>query len=101
LPTPLSASVGQLALRTIGWSEWDPIGLNGSEGGWRFSDAANEYDRYMLRVLEGLQDGEPEASMIEYLVGIEVHHMGLNLTPDTWARAKAAVTAIGERLRGN
>ena len=54
---PFSASLGQLALRTIGWSEWDPMGLNGSEGGWRFSDAANEYDRYMLRVLRGLELG--------------------------------------------
>ena len=98
---PFSASIGQLALRTIGWSEWDPMGLNGSEGGWRFSDAANEYDRYMLRVLQGLQLGESEDSLIEYLVGIEVHHMGQKLTPDTRARAEATVAAIGERLRRN
>ena len=96
---PFSASIGQLALRSIGWSKWDPIGLNGSEGGWRFSDAANEYDRYMLRVLQGLHHGEPEASLIEYLVGIEVHHMGLGLRPDTRTRAEATVTAIRERLR--
>ncbi|HET6942892.1 MAG TPA: hypothetical protein VFH89_12090 [Sphingomicrobium sp.] len=96
-----SASVGQLVLRTIGWSEWDPIKLNGSEGGWRFSDAANEYDRYMLRVLDGLQRGEPEASLIEYLVGIEVHHMGLRLTLDTRPRAEATVTAIRKRLERN
>jgi hypothetical protein len=94
-----SASVGQLALRTIAWSEWDPIGLNGSEGGWRFSDAANEYDRYMLRVLEGLQSGEPEASMVDYLVGIEVDHMGLSLTLDTKERAAATVAAVRECLR--
>ena len=98
---PLSASIGQLALRDIGWSEWDPLGLKGSEGGWRFSDAANEYDRYMLHVLDGLQHGEPEAAMIEYLIGIEVDHMGLNLGPDTRARAKATVAAISERLSRN
>lgn len=81
LAMPLSRSLGQLALRNIAWSEWDPMALNGSEGGWRFSDAANEYDRYILRVLEGLQSGEPEASMIDYLVGIETHHMGLCRRP--------------------
>jgi hypothetical protein len=82
----------------IAWSEWDPIGLNGSEGGWRFSDAANEYDRYMLHVLEGLRNGEPEASMIDYLVGIEVEHMGVSATPNTRARARATVEAVRERL---
>ena len=91
---PLSASVGQLALRTIAWSKWDPLGLNGSDGGWRFSDAANEYDRYMLRVLEGLQSGKPEASMVDYLVGIEILHIGLSLTPDTRERAAATVMAM-------
>ena len=96
---PPSAPVGQLALRSIGWSEWDPIGLNGSEGGWRFSDAANEYDRYMRRVLEGLESGESEESLIEYLVGIEVDHMGLSLTADTRVRAEATVAAIRDRLR--
>jgi hypothetical protein len=75
------------------------MALNGSEGGWRFSDAANEYDRYMLRVLEGLQSGEPEASMIDYLVGIETHHMGLCSTPDTRKRARATVAAIQKRLQ--
>ena len=53
----------------------------------------------MLRVLEGLQSGEPEASMVDYLVGIEIHHMGLSVTPDTRERAADTVTAIRERLR--
>jgi hypothetical protein len=52
----------------------------------------------MLRVLKGLQLGEPPASMIEYLVGIEIHHMGLSLTSETRPRAQATVTAISERL---
>ena len=29
-PRPVKLSV----LRTIGWNKWDPIQLNGSEGGW-------------------------------------------------------------------
>ena len=96
-----SPPVGQLALRTIAWSEWDPVGLKGSEGGWRFSDAANEYDRYMLRVLEGLQSGEPETSMVDYLVGIEIHHMGLSLTANTRGRAAATVAAVRELLEAS
>ena len=95
---PFSASVGTLSLRTIAWTKWDPIRLSGSQGGWRYSDAANEYDRYMLRVLEGLRNGEPDSAMIDYLVGIEVEHMGVSMTLDTRARAKATVAAIQERL---
>ena len=34
-------------LRDIGWDHWDPIRLNGSEGGWRRSNAGDEYDRYL------------------------------------------------------
>jgi hypothetical protein len=98
---PFSASIGTLSLRTIAWSDWDPIGLNGSEGGWRYSDAANEYDRYMLRVLEGLRNGEPASSLIDYLVGIEVEHMGVTKRPDARTRATATVAAIEERLVGS
>ena len=97
---PFSASVGTLSLRTIAWSDWDPIGLNGSEGGWRYSDAANEYDRYMLRVLDGLRKGEEPAALIDYLVGIEVEHMGVR-RPDTRSRATATVAAIKQRLVGS
>jgi len=94
LPEP----IGLFALRTIGWSEWDPIGLNGSEGGWRFSDAANEYDRYMVRVAQGLRQGEPQESMIDYLIGIETHHMGLALTSNTRVRASATIAAVNQHL---
>lgn len=52
------------------------------------------YDLYMRRVLEGLERGESEESLIEYLVGIEVDHMGLNLTADTRVRAEATIAAI-------
>ena len=93
-----TAPIGLLALRSIAWSEWDPIGLNGSEGGWPFSDAANEYDRYMIRVVEGLRRGEPDGLMIDYLVGIETHHMGVSRTSDTHVRAAATIAAIRRHL---
>jgi hypothetical protein len=87
-------------LRSIGWSAWDPIGLNGSEGGWKFSDAADEYDRYLLRVAGGLQNGEPARVIVDYLVSIETRHMGLSESPATRTRAEATVAAIREHLLG-
>jgi hypothetical protein len=89
--TPMSAlpPLKLSALRDIGWEEWDPIRLNGSEGGWRRSEAADEYDRYMLRVVDGLRNGECGEPLIDYLVAIETRHMGLTETPATRTRAWA------------
>jgi hypothetical protein len=93
---PLKLSV----LRDIGWDRWDPIGLNGAEGGWRRSEAADEYDRYMRRVADGLQSGEAGESLVGYLVGIETRHMGLAETHTTRPRASATVAAVLQHLEG-
>lgn len=85
-------------LRDIGWGQWDPIGLNGSEGGWRRSHAADEYDRYIRLVADRMQRGESDEALVEYLVSIETLHMRLNETPDTRMRAKATVTTVREHL---
>ena len=85
-------------LRDIGWEQWDPIRLNGSEGGWRRSDAANEYDRYLLRVAARLQSGEPDTVLVDYLVDIETGHMGVAVGPATRSRAEATVVAIREQV---
>lgn len=85
-------------LRDIGWDQWDPIRLNGSEGGWRRSDAADEYDRYLLRVAGGLQSGEPDEALVKYLVSIETGHMGLADTATARTRAEATVAAIRVQL---
>jgi hypothetical protein len=85
-------------LRDIGWDRWDPIRLNGSEGGWRRSHAADEYDRYLLRVAGGVQGGEPDDFLVDYLVRIETEHMALTPTPTARARAEATVAAIREHL---
>ena len=81
-------------LRDIGWDHWDPIGLNGAEGGWRRSDAADEYDRYMHYVIHGLQRGDASDGLVDYLVIIETRHMGLTETLGTRMRVAAAVAAI-------
>lgn len=98
-PVPEARSLKLSVLRDIGWEQWDPIGLRGSEGGWRRSHAADEYDRYMRRVADGLQGGEPGAALIDYLVSIETLHMRLTETPATRARAEATVATVREHLR--
>ena len=81
-------------LRDIGWERWDPIRLNGSEGGWRRSNAADEYDRYLVRVADSLQRGEPDDVLVDYLLGIETGHMGLADTRAARLRAETTVAAI-------
>ena len=86
-------------LRDIGWREWDPIGLRGSEDGWEQSDAADEYDSYLLQVAACLQNGEADGPVVDYLVGIESEHMGLGPAPTARSRAVATVAAIREYVR--
>ena len=85
-------------LRDIAWRHWDPIGLNGADGGWQRNEAADEYDRYALRVAGGLQNGQSDEALIDYLVRIETQHMGLTMTPAATERAAATVTAIREYI---
>ena len=85
-------------LRDIGWSRWDPIRLNGSEGGWQHSNAADEYDRYMRRVASGVQSGETDEALVDYLMDIETAHMGLTDTPTTRTRAEATVAAVRKHV---
>ena len=89
-------SVKLSVLRDVGWSQWDPIELDGSEGGWQRSEAADEYDRFMMRVAGDLQGGEPDEDLVHYLVNIETRHMGLTETPRARTRAAATVAAIRE-----
>ena len=91
-------SVKLSELRDIGWDQWDPIRLNGSEGGWRRSNAGDEYDRYLVRVAGSLQRGEPDDALVDYLVSIETGHMGLADTPAARSRAEATVAAIREQV---
>ena len=85
-------------IRDIGWDLWDPIRLNGSEGGWRRSSAADEYDRYLLRVASSLQSGEPDELLVDYLVSIETQHMGLADVSAARLRAETTVAAIREQI---
>ena len=90
-----AASISLPVLRDIGWREWDPIGLRPDDP---WSD--DEYDRYLLDVASRLQDGEADPALVDYLVQIEIEHMGLNPNPTARARASATVAAIRRCLAG-
>ena len=96
----MEPSVKLSVLRDIGWDQWDPIRLNGAEGGWRRSNAADEYDRYLLRVVDRLRSGEPEGALVNYLVNIETGHMGQADLSTARSRAEATVAAIREEVEG-
>jgi len=49
----------------------DPNGVND------IPDAANEYDGYIGRIYEFLEQGVPESTLYSYLRDIEVDRMGL------------------------
>lgn len=86
-------------LRDIAWREWDPIGLAAIEGPWEGSNAADEYDKYLLHTAARLQMGEADGPVIDYLIGIEAEYMGLGHLPTTRPRAAATVAAIREYVR--
>ncbi|MAY88411.1 MAG: hypothetical protein CML02_17035 [Pseudooceanicola sp.] len=89
-------------LRDIGWTLWDPIGLlltseGHSAGTWDEEDNlpfADEYDTYLIAAASALRRGEPSGEVVDYLVHIETHSMGLTPTPTTRERALAVVEAI-------
>ena len=54
----------------------------------------------MLRVLNGLRKGEAPRALIDYLMGIEVDHMGVRRS-NARSRARATVAAIEQRLVGS
>jgi len=87
-------------LRDIGWREWDPIELRKLEGGWEGSSAADEYDDYLLHVATCLQSDGVESDLVDYLIGIETEHMGLDPSSTTRSRARATITAIRDYVEG-
>jgi hypothetical protein len=93
---PLKLSI----LRDIGWSKWDPIGLQNIEGGWEGSSAADEYDCYLLHVASSLRNGHEVHELARYLIDIEIEHMGLSPSATTQSRAVATVQGIREYVDG-
>jgi hypothetical protein len=82
-------------LRDIGWTEWDPIGLQRPEG-WEDDPAADEYDSYLLQAAGILINSGSESEAVEHLVWAEAQHMGLGVTATTRARAARTVKLLGD-----
>jgi hypothetical protein len=73
-------------LREIGWREWDPIGLAGS------GCPPDEYDRYLLQVVNRLRRGDSVREVADYLDNIGAEWMGLG--PSTAASRVSAETTV-------
>lgn len=85
MPTPPKVKLSHL--RDIGWTFWDPIGLLGFGQRWDDADAqsfADEYDRYLVVTAGMLRRGAVDQDAVDYLVGIEINHMGLPDRPDVY-----------------
>ena len=88
-------------LREIGWSEWDPIGLQQIDPNWRSGGGEDEYDTYLLHVVSLIRNGRPEGDAVDYLIEIETEHMGMDFSPTTCSRAAATVASIRAYLCGS
>jgi len=78
-------------LREIGWSRWDPIGLNGME-----NTPDDEYDSYLLQAAGRLWNGASQEEVTDYLVNIEIEYMGLGEAPGVRPRAGEVVKALAD-----
>jgi hypothetical protein len=80
----------QLArLREIGWSLWDPIGLEDFR-----DDCEDEYDDYLLEAFARLQRGAEVEDVARYLMEVEATHMGLGPRASALARATTTTEAL-------
>lgn len=84
------------ALRAIGWSLWDPIGLG--TAGAAPESGVDEYDSYLHQVAGMLRHGEAAEAATEFLMQIEAEHMAMGEQPDARERAEATVAAIAGHI---
>jgi hypothetical protein len=73
-----SAPLRLVALREIGWTIWDPIGLTGHVGDKFDTGPCDEYDSYLLEAFRMAQEGKAAYEVAEYLTQIASIHMGLS-----------------------
>ncbi|MEP4979438.1 hypothetical protein [Ascidiaceihabitans sp.] len=64
-------------LREIGWSLWDPIGLNQTMGGWKGRPFEDEYDTYLAKAAGMLRNNSDFAEVVDYLFFIQSQHIGM------------------------
>lgn len=81
-------------LREIGWSLWDPIGLDGNTGIWREESFADEYDTYLLKAAGMLRNQCDLVEVVNYLFVIETEHMGLGKVNDEASRGRRLLRVV-------
>ncbi|QJF52816.1 hypothetical protein [Roseobacter ponti] len=69
-------------LREIGWSHWDPIGLNDRIEGWKDEPFEDEYDTYLVKAARMLRNQRSMDDVVEYLFFVETEYMGLGVGPN-------------------
>lgn len=82
------------ALREIGWSLWDPIGLN--NGNAPPTETIDEYDVYLLQAAAMSQDGASPETIADWLMTIEAEHMALGRQANALKRAARTAEAISK-----
>ena len=66
------------ALREIGWTCWDPIGIFDMVGPGFNNGPADEYDSYLMIAFGMTQSGKSVDEVGDYLTKIASEHMGLS-----------------------
>ena len=79
-------------LRAIGWTLWDPIGL-ADETGVPSDECADEYDSYLLHVVDMMCDRKSLDEAASYLVWVATEQMGLPKQDHTAAMITARAIA--------
>ena len=77
------------ALREIGWTVWDPIGLFDMVGPDFSKGPADEYDSYLMVAFGMTQSGKSIDEVADYLTEIASAYMGLSGVDGTTERATA------------
>ena len=89
-------------LRKIGWSLWDPIGLNNTMGGWKGQPLEDEYDKYLILAAGMLRNNSSLSGVVDYLFFIESQHiMGFEpaeITPQRREKLMKVVQAISDGI---
>ena len=89
------------ALRKVGWSTWDPIGLRDLidiDDLQSTTDApVDEYDTYLVKAFGMLQNGATRLEAERYLASVVEVHMGLGSADDT--SVKLTVLALEKLVR--
>ena len=78
----LASSADLQRLREIGWSLWDPVGLQDTDC------PRDEYDKYLLHSVRLFGEGKSRAEVAAYLEDIACDYIGMG--PSTAASLQAS-----------